>query len=108
MLGKIVSCSVKKRRAYQGCVIVCEIILTVQQVVTDIVFLLLVFLFVFSLLVFLPLVSLADRSQVLSLDLPSFLFIPAFYAISSTHGITAIFVHMVLRGTSLFFSFSEL
>lgn len=57
MLGKIVSCSVKKRRAYQGRVIVCEIILTVQQVVTDIVFLLLVFLFVFSLLVSLPLVS---------------------------------------------------
>lgn len=72
---------------------------------------LLVFPFAFSLcwLPFFFLSHYADRSLVWSPDPPCFLFIPAVYAISSRLMVSAaFFVQVVLRGTSLSLSFSEL
>lgn len=72
--------SVKKKRAYQGCTNICEIILTVQQMVAHTVFSLCWFSHcLFSLLVALLFLSHnADRSQVQSLD-------PSFYTCSLCH-----------------------
>lgn len=98
-------CSVKKNRACQGCANVCEIILIIQQMVAHIVFSLCWLFPTCPPLCWFPFLLCSHMSGLSSLVLgpPSFLFIHALYAMSSTLLVSAnISVQMVFRSISFF------